>query len=637
MTDEELRNEYLKTLSDEELTQLYKDANLRDAQAAKAPFVEGAKQFGAGAIDTGAQIADYARRAGMFAQLAPKIMGGVGPDKIEPPSSLLQQWQQKVPPPTDQFSVPAYARAAGQGAPLGLLGPGGGGTPWLANQAAKVLAYGVGPALSGKAASDISQKLAPGDTTHIPYVGDVPTSEIAGMTGSMFTPGAGRITPSFQRDPLRSEHARILEREGIQPTVGQEFGRQQQINREIHSDPGINDRQAGALTRAYTRRVNPNAPVDRLTRGPGGYFDTESNRINSTINNLSNHVFADPRIMGTGITNTQLYNDLTQISQRARAAGRPELVDEALNSFRNINNEWQPTAGPTHNPTMPDERLHDALFRNTPIGPPYPSMSPTGGRRTMTARQYQQLRDTLHSQANLTQNDPVRTQFYHNIADSLDNSVEATLRDQGNLPLGALWNLTRTQQRNLAVIENAAGQLPAGPLRLDPDTMARAEHNVTGLRPYLRGTEPFSELTEASGHVLRPLTEQPIAPEPGRFERAMSHIPLGPSIYRQISPIAGLVTGGISHHFGGGFWEPFLGGMFAAQAAREPSLLHTQGTVGAGPIQQAYGRNQILPMRPQDENMRRLHAIGRALTMPQQPYPQQQQQPIGLPVQPPIQ
>src|SRR5258706_6773507 len=607
--------EDLNKLSDEELMKLLSDEQLRDISGVKqrqntlAPILGPVKQFGVGVAETmspmlgvGGEEAGITQPSNLAAAAkdAPLYLRSMLPDPKGYPEEL--------------------ARTAGQGAPYGLLGPIGfeagaaGAGKLAANALARTYAYGAGPALQGKVASDITSKVAPGATVPLPWLGAIPASQIAGMAGSMRNaPFAGKITPFTQTDPARAAAAQTIKHEtGKWPTVGQIFDNQAQRERELRGRPDTNVRQEEDLTKAYTRRAGSQAEVGRITKGSGGFFDTHFDRVGKNIDNLAANTFADPRIMGTGISNAQLYDDLTNLAGDALRNGRTQHVRDALDIFKGVNDRWVPTPGTRVNPTQPSEVLHDALFRNTPIPGRPPGLAiPTQGRVNMTGEQYQRLRTALHSEAE--NSEPTKARFLRNIADSLDNGVENTLRAHGS-PLAGKWAEARGQYRAMLTLEDAAKRLPPGPIRLNADVMDAADKNISGTRPYLKGQTPFANLTEAAGTVMKPLEE---GAEPSLAQKVAEKLPFGSSIVRNMPELIGSgVTAGL--HAAGNTWLNSLGGAILQylMAERKAKNFNPRGTtVGANPVSQAFGRNTIMPIRPQDDIHSKLHAVSRALML----------------------
>lgn len=613
------------------------------------------KQLWYGVGDLGANIADIATKVPLatYRQFQePK--GGVAPKNLPLGPSYFDQWQQYTGQPKDLKGD--IARTVGQSAPLGLLGPTGGEAGILsnigrlatgaarapisniaANAGARMAVYGAEPALMGRAAGAATQAIAPNAKVQnispwdLGPLGQVPLATAAAMAVTGRGPGSSflrrKITPFTQTSPMRAQAAETIRQEtGQPPSVGNIFNNQAQKNREIWENPEINNQMADRLTRAYTSRVDPDNPIGMVSSGLGQWFDSQLSRIGGNINRLSNHTFINPRIPSPipGHINTQIYDDLADLSRQARSTGNQHYVDNALRLFRDVDPNYVPTAGYPQFPTSADERMHDALFRTSPSAPGGRfGAVPMQGNNSMSAIQFQRLRNTLTAQADgLAEIDPGMSSFYRSIVDSLDNASQHTHMAAGTQPIADEWQRAHSQLRALQTVQHAARNQPAGSFYLDPDTMKRSDIAINGQAAYNRGETPFADLTNAAGNVGRPINQANIPTAPGMLERNF------PWLYSQGPRLAGLVAGGASRLAGGSFAEPFIAGIIGAAEGRwSPSGPPRKGTVGSGPWAQAYGRNQILPFR-RDEDVWPLRAqqIGRALMTPQaQMYGQPQQ------------
>ena len=133
-------------------------------------------------------------------------------------------------------------------------------------------------------------------------------------------------------------------------------------------------------------------------------------------------------------------------------------------------------------------------------------------KRGMTGQQYQSYRSRLSSMARKT-NDPQAKEALNALAHSLDDAMERTLIAKGSPDIGA-WRETRSQYRNLLVIEDAAargGEKIAEGI-ISPSALRGATVTKQGKRNYVRGTGDYADLARAGEAILKPLPNSGTAP-----------------------------------------------------------------------------------------------------------------------------
>lgn len=190
---------------------------------------------------------------------------------------------------------------------------------------------------------------------------------------------------------------------------------------------------------------------------------------------LAAKTFANPEVMFHAARNPQLYEDLVNIAHENRMNGTPHHTEAVLNTLRGVHDKWVPQGGPPTDYGQPDDRLHQAIFANTPRN--FPHTRPLAQPGSL----YEKLRNTLHGDE-----DPESGPIHRNVADAFDGGIEGTLRGM-NHPLADDWSRARDKYRSLLMLQDAAD-------RMHPELMRNAHMNIAGNRPYLRGNQGVASL-----------------------------------------------------------------------------------------------------------------------------------------------
>lgn len=471
----------------------------------------------------------------------------------------------------------SIAEGAGETLPYGILAPAGieAGTASLATRAANLAGrlglYGALPGATGRAAGETVKAVAPNAKIPIPYTDkSIPLSSAAEFVGSFVSPESeflrGLVTPFGKVEPAMSKAAATIEKAtGKSPTVGQLHNNPEQINREISTNPNINQQQADALTKAYTSKVDPRNPIGTVTGGQHGIWLTnQRNRIQNEQASLSNETFIDPQ------RSAELSNGLKALEDKATASGHPDYTENVVKLAQSIGHPFSPTVN-----AISYQRLHDALIRKAD---------------------------------NLSIRDPDQANFYRSVAALYDKGVNDTLNATGRQPIKQLWDLNQNQSKALSVIENVANNMKPGQFNLTPQAMQAADREVNGFTAVNAHKTPFGDLHEAAATAFNPLKATTL-PESRSWAG------------RQWPRIAGLGAAAAARYFGfpsESALEAGLTGLIAA--GREGTLGSVPysrfRTVGAGQLGQAYGKNRILPYNPEDLRKWQAQAAIRALMSP---------------------
>jgi hypothetical protein len=296
----------------------------------------------------------------------------------------------------------------------------------------------------------------------------------ARMGASLLTPaGVGRAAlPGTARRaiPEDVEMARALQREGVQPSVGQILGEKKLKFKEEEIHPEFNRQQLEQFTAAAGNRIG--LPATRLTHGPGGNFTQRLDEIGDQFNQLSqrNTLHADQ----------QLVQDLGQIHH----------------DYHNIPGIYKP------------ETLAAV---NGMIGRISSALSHTGG--TMAGGDYQALRSGIKKAAMGA--DTEKSAALHDVVEALDNTMERSIARTN--PVDArLWPQARRDYRNALVLEDALGKSGSGTSKgiITPSQLESSAKSIYGKRAYLRGQDDFSNLSTPGTALLERL------PSSGTTERA---------------------------------------------------------------------------------------------------------------------
>lgn len=187
---------------------------------------------------------------------------------------------------------------------------------------------------------------------------------------------------------------------------------------------------------------------------------------------LAKKTFSDPRVFHRMADNPELYNDLVRVAGDNAFYGVPHHTDDALNVMKGINNKWTTNKSAPGHYSLPDDRLHDAVFSSIRGKQPPKSIIGPGA-------QYEKLRNALHDEPDLG-----RGQSFKNIADVMDNGVISTLQSMRH-PHADDWQRARDKYRSVLMMQDLAQ-------RLHPDIMQDAHEGLSSSRPYLRGEPPMS-------------------------------------------------------------------------------------------------------------------------------------------------
>jgi hypothetical protein len=444
--------------------------------------------------------------------------------------------------------------------------------PRAASYLAKLFAYGFGPGAASEAAGEGVQSIA----ENVPegMKGTVAKAENpVRMLTSMFSPMAFRkaITPKSLTDPERLRANRVVARDLGGNTAGQFHNDPKMMARESNANPNINNEQAERVNRFLTRRAGEESPS--VSAGyPGSWVDRNLRRTGQNIENIANASHINPRAMGTGTNNPQIYNDLVNTAMR-----RPQDVPQILQIMQGINHRFVPQA----NLQFPEEALHNALFR--------------GGRR-VSGQDYNRLRGALHEAADKA--DPSTAFTLRSTANALDEGMRATNPAHYNA-----WNEARRQAANTYAITTARGKAGSTD-QLTPAQMISALNKERGVRANLRGQPELSEAVFAADSAM-PKMPPPATSTPNQ---ALPHW-----------------LGALG--FGAGAFGPRLAGfdtpihdaalyaLAGAHAGETGGNIITTGSAlpVMNPVVQAWKKNQLLPKWPDQQSQRAAAMAARAL------------------------
>jgi hypothetical protein len=282
----------------------------------------------------------------------------------------------------------------------------------------------------------------------------------------------GRAVTPYPFTPERRALVQALEREGIEPTAGQQSGRKALRYAEGHLGemPGAggaaeaaNERVGTQFTRAALQRAGITA--DRATQDVVDQgFRANSNRFN-------------------------------RLAQQTDMRGDRQLAQDFYNTFA----EYQ-----AHTPPAARRPFIENVMRDTAA-----AIHQNNGQ--LDGRSFQQLRERV-AQYERETGDPDYRRALSGIRRALDDAMERSIQATNPRLLGE-WRDVRNEFRNLLVIAKAstgAGEATASGL-LSPAKIRQAIVSQDR-RDYARGRGDFAELTRAGEAILSPLPQSGTAP-----------------------------------------------------------------------------------------------------------------------------
>jgi len=446
--------------------------------------------------------------------------------------------------------------------------------------------YGAAPGAAGEVARQQTEGYK--FPEWVPGVGGKDISPYASTVASLFTAPFARskVTPN-KIDPTVSARAETYKNvTGDYPTVGQMTKDPRHINAELAAKPTINQIQKDAYNRGITEAVGePTTNID--AGGPNTYIGRNSRRIGGDIDQLERTTTVNPNVvMGRG-GQPQIYNDLANFSMHPDTR---QYVPDILSTISQVRPHFTPTNYP-NSTILPQEKIHDALFRTGSMNPTTGHINRYGGSRPMPGNEYNELRQALYREAEA--GPPPRAQAFRTVANHLDNAMEASLPTD----LQGAWGNSRRQYANFLAVEKAIGGKGAGKRQITPDEFKSASQELMGKHPYLRNELERNAFTEAAGE-FPPLKKTSLPPEPSKAAKILSNIPGANAAMQYAGPLAGAATSALALHRGHDWIKALDAGILPFLIAAEGSkkVLMPPGHFNAmNPLKQAWGRNQFVP------------------------------------------
>jgi hypothetical protein len=119
---------------------------------------------------------------------------------------------------------------------------------------------------------------------------------------------------------------------------------------------------------------------------------------------------------------------------------------------------------------------------------------------------YQAVQSDIGRFARRAVGNPDLKMSLYDLKGELDDAVQNGLQQIGNGQDAAAWAQTRSQYKNLLVIERALANSTesANQGLITPTALANADRAISGRRAYVRGTSNFSDLAHAGNAILKP-------------------------------------------------------------------------------------------------------------------------------------
>jgi hypothetical protein len=461
-------------------------------------------------------------------QLPPDVSANVRGDGL----SKLLPTTQNISDATGVSSLPNATTPSGKalqgGAAFipGAFTPGGEGS-----LLAKAIKFGIlpGAAYEGAGATADAAGASPGTKAGMQLAASLAAPLVGGRVATLLP--LDDVTHTANIAALRSE--------GVNATAGQATDRETMRYFESILSPGRNKQQGNQFTQAAFKRVGMDVP-DGMVPGKGG-----------TVDQMLTD--AGARYDGIAARNTMRFD--TQGAQ----------------DLNNVQNQFLGTPGLYSSDT---ENAIRGTLRD--VG----GLLQQGGG-TIAGPDYITLRSRLRAAARGA--DPQKAEGLNDIVNALDSSFErglpANSPDKGALPAA------NQNYRNALVLERAATAAGTQPAKgaITPANLASAAKAIYGKRSYIRGQDPFSDLSQPAVASLSPL------PDSGTSQR------------NKINAAIALGGGALGYGYG----------RETGDSAGDPVSPQLLGEAGAGllaplllrravmnPVTQAYLRNQAMVGTP---------------------------------------